>query len=262
MMETPESEALPDDEPKPFLEHLEELRWMLVRCLFALGIGLALCIGFVPQIVKFLKGPLDVVDPEGLIRIVSLSPTGVVGMWMRIGTWSGLLLAFPVIIYFVTRFVFPGLTPREKQLIRRASGFSAGLFIFGVVLGYIIVPYALRMLLTIHGWMDLTPEWTIQYYVLFVIQLMIGFGLAFQMPVIIVILGKMGLVSHQQLRSKRKHVLVGCFITGMFLTPAEVVSQFAMAVPLYLLYELCIWILWMDDRKSSEGETEIEEADS
>ena len=262
MPEPSESEGLPGDEPKPFLQHLEELRWTLIRCLIALGVGLLLCTGFVPWIIAFLKRPLEIVDPEGVIPIFSWSPTGVVGVWLRVGAWSGLLITLPFVIYFITRFVFPGLTRREKQVIGRASGFSAGLFLFGVFLGYFVCEYALRMLLTIHGWINVAPQWTIQYYVIFVIQLMIGFGLAFQMPVIVLILGKLGLITHHQLRGKRRHVLVGCFVVGMFLTPAEVVSQVVMAVPLYFLYEMCIWILWLDDRKRAKEGAGSERGDT
>jgi sec-independent protein translocase protein TatC len=263
MTEPPDSGDLPSDEPKPFLDHLEELRWTLVRCVIALVAGMALCIPAVPLIIKLLKSPLRAIDPKMAEDLIILSPTGVVGVILRVGAWSGLLISFPFVLYFITRFVFPGLTGKERNVIRKASGFAAGLFILGVFLGFAVcTPLALQMLIKFHVWIGMVPQWTTQYYIIFVIQLMIGFGLAFQMPVIVLILGKLGLVSHQQLREKRRHVLLGCFVVGMFLTPAEIVSQVVMAVPLYLLFEMCIWILWLDDRRRGEDAGDIEKVDS
>ncbi len=237
------------DEPKPFLDHLEDLRWTLGVCLLSLLIGMLLCALFVPFIIDLLTRPLSLTGGEGGPALRSLRPTTAITVILRVSAWSGLLVSLPAILYFIARFVFPGLTDREKKVLLRAAGFSAILFAFGVGLGYIVcLPVALKMMLWFHGIIDVLPEWTINDYTAFVIQLLIGFGLSFQMPVVLVVLGKLGLVTRDQLRTKRRHAAVACLVIGMIMTPADVASQLIMAVPLYLLYEICIWVLRIDER--------------
>ena len=169
--------------------------------------------------------------------------------------WSGLLISMPFIVYFIARFVFPGLTDREKTVVKRASGFAVGLFMFGVILGYVVcLPIALKMMMWFHEWIEVAAEWTVNDYIAFVVQMLLGFGLAFQLPVIVLVLGKLGIVTGEQLRSKRRHVVIFCLIVGMLMTPADVASQLIMAVPLYLLFEICIGILWLDARKAARAE--------
>ena len=242
------------DEPKPFLDHLEELRWTFIACLVALVAGMGLCAFFVPHIVELLTRPLAVIGHDPHTSLRSLRPTTAFTVILRVAAWGGLLVSLPLMIYFIARFVFPGLTGTEKGLLIRATGFSTGLFAFGVALGYVVcLPIALKMMLWFHDWIDVVPEWTVNDYTTFVIQLLIGFGLAFQMPVVLVVLGKLGLVSRRQLREKRRHAAVLCLVVGMLLTPADVPSQLVMAVPLYVLYEVCIWVL---RDKESAPETE------
>ena len=239
------------DDPKPFLDHLEELRGTIFGCLGALVVGMLIAFPFTAKILEILKAPLmrlpDI--PEDFLR--SFRVTGAIAVILRVGAWSGLLLAMPFIVYFVARFVFPGLTSREKSVLLKASGFSLVLFVAGVAVGYFgCMPVALRMMLGFHAWIDVAPIWTINDYVAFTIQMMIGFGLSFQLPVIIVILGKLGVVNQRQLRDKRRHAIVICLTVGMLMTPADVATQLLMAAPLYALYEMCIWILWFDERKA------------
>ena len=108
--------------------------------------------------------------------------------------------------------------------------------------------------MVIRGWMGIEAEWTVTSYVAFAIQLMIGFGLAFELPVVVVILGRMGIVSAAQLREKRRHVLVFLLILAMVLTPPDVVTQLLMAVPLAILYEVCILLVWASEKKAGLGD--------
>ena len=243
------------DDAKPFLDHLEELRGTIFACLIALAVGMIIALPFTAKILDVLKAPLtQLADiPADFLR--SFRVTGAISVILRVAAWSGLLLAMPFIIYFVARFVFPGLTAREKSVLLQASGFSLVLFVFGVVLGYTVcMPIALKMMLGFHAWIDVAPMWTVNDYVAFTVQMLIGFGLAFQLPVVIVILGKFGIVNQRQLREKRRHVVVICLVIGMLMTPQDVASQLVMAVPLYILYEICIWILWFDERKTARAD--------
>lgn len=257
MMERPEADAsdLPRDEAKPFLDHLEELRWTLVACIGTLTAAMVLCAFFVPQILHILKAPLVQIGQDPDRFLISFRVAGPFGVLLRVAAWSGLLLSAPLITYYIARFVFPGLTGREKKVLTRASGFAAVLFMGGVALGYFYcIPIALKMMLALHGWMSVEPTWTINDYVSFTVQLLLGFGLAFQLPVVLLILGKLGIVNQRQLRTKRRHVIVICLVVGMVLTPADVASQMILAVPLYALFEMCIVIMWFDERRAAKAE--------
>ena len=255
MPERLEAEAPDGEETKPFLHHLEELRGTLLACLASLGVGMLIAFPLTNKILGLLRAPLyqipGVSDPDNFLR--SLKVGGAFSVILRVGAWSGLLIAMPFLVYFVARFVLPGLTEQEKSILKKASGFAVVLFVLGVSLGYFVcMPIALEMMLGFHRWISVAPEWTVNDYVSFTIQMLIGFGLAFQMPVIVMILGKLGIVSGKQLRRARKHVLVGCLVIGMLMTPQDITSQIIMAGPLYVLYELCIWVLWFGDRKAQK----------
>jgi sec-independent protein translocase protein TatC len=248
--EPPEEER----DVKPFLDHLEDLRRMLIRCLAVLGMGMLVCLPFAPRILAILTGPLEKVvgDPSRFLR--SLEVVGAFAVTLRIGFWGGLLLSVPFLFLFIGEFVFPGLTRREKDLALKACGFALGLFVVGVLIGYFItLPIAIGLMFRWHAWLGVQAEWVITSYVAFASQLLIGFGLAFELPVLVLVLGKLGILNSAQLRSKRRHVVVLLLVIAMILTPPDVFTQLIMALPLILLYEFCIWIVWADERRAARS---------
>jgi len=252
-MAAADADAPDSRELKPFLEHLDDLRTTLIRSAAALALGVAVALPLTPVILAVLKAPLEQVveDPDRFLR--SLQVAGAFSVALRTSFWSGLLLSIPFILFFVGQFVFPGLTEREKNVVLKSSGFSLGLFFLGVALGYLVtLPVALRIMLRLHEWLAIQAEWTINSYVAFCTQLLIGFGLAFQLPVVVVVLGKLGIINSNQLRAKRRHVFVGLLILAMLLTPPDMITQLIMATPLMLLYEVCIWIVWATERREKE----------
>ena len=247
--------APPDEEAKPFLDHLEELRGTILACLGTLVGAMVLCAFFTPQILAILEQPLATIGKDPTTFLISFRVAGPFSVLMRVAAWSGLLVSAPFMTYFIARFVFPGLTEKEKRVLTRASGFAVILFAMGVSLGYFYcIPIALKMMLTLHDWMGVVAQWTINDYVSFTVQLLLGFGLAFQLPVVVLILGKLGIVNQMQLRKQRRYVIIGCLVLGMMLTPQDVASQMIMAIPLYVLFEMCIWILWLDERRAKQSE--------
>ena len=237
-------------ELKPFLEHLEDLRKTLIRCAAALLLGMIIVAPFLPTILDFLKQPLKriVENPDTFLR--SLEVSGAFTSAMTMAFWCGLLISSPFLVFFVGAFLFPALTSRERKMVLRASGFAFTLFFFGVVLGYYFtLPFALSAMFSMNTWLGTQAEWTLSSYVSFTTQLMIAFGLAFEMPLVILVLGKLGIVTAKQLREKRRHAFVAILILGAALTPPDVVSQLIMSIPLYILFELCIWIIWTWERK-------------
>lgn len=237
-------------EAKPFLEHLEDLRGTVIRCLVALALGVLVAIPFTPTILSLLKVPLRIVsdNPDQFLR--SLEVGGAFSVSMQIALWGGLLLSAPFLLLFLGWFVFPGLTQREKQAVVQAGGFAVGLFAVGVYLGYrLALPAGLKMMFGMHSWLGIRAEWTVTSYVAFATQFLICFGLVFELPAILLVLGKLGLVTSAQLRHFRRHAIVVALIVAALLTPPDVFSQLLMGIPLILLYELCIWMVWATERR-------------
>ena len=234
---------------KPFLAHLEDLRRVLIRSALVLAAGTAIALCFTPQILGVLKAPLHglVDDPDSFLR--SIEVAGAFASMMRIGLWSGLVLAAPFLVLIIGAYLVPALTPAERQAAGGVGAFSVVLFVAGVWMGYrFTLPFALQAMLALHRWLGVTAEWTLTSYVTFTTQLLVAFGLSFELPVVVLILGRLGIVSSAWLRTYRRHAIVGILVLGAVLTPPDVFSQLIMSVPLVLLYELCIWIVWAWER--------------
>ena len=233
---------------------------------------------------KFYEVEADVTLPEavktkanrGKIRLQFSEPTAAVKMWLTVTFFGGILLSLPFLVFFIGLFVMPGVRDVERQVMSRISLFSGGLFLFGIAMGYFItLPLALDLMLKVGGKLGGESIWFYNKYIGFALQLLLGFGVAFQLPVVILILGKMELVSSSSLRKGRPYVVVGIFVLAMILTPPDVMTQILMAAPLILLYEFCIWFLHFsgnrelppkddDDEDSddeSEGQDETDTAD-
>jgi sec-independent protein translocase protein TatC len=251
-MKRPSDTTATPDEPgvKPFLAHLEDLRLAILRCVVALSVGMSVAVPLTPRIMMWLKTPLRTVtdNPDQFLR--SLEVSGAFSVSLNMALWTGLLFSSPFLLLFIGAFIFPGLTGREKKVVLHASGLAVALFALGVWFGYqFTLPAALKMMFGMHTWLGIRAEWTITSYVTFALQLLIGFGLVFELPTILLALGKLGVVSSRQLRSVRRHAIVVILIVAAALTPPDVFSQMLMTLPLFGLYELCIWLIWMDERK-------------
>ncbi len=212
------------------------------------------------EVVANVVVPASPKSKRGVIRLQFSEPTAAIKMWVTVSFFGGLLLSLPVLVFIIGSFVMPGVRNIERKVLTRISIFSGGLFLLGIAMGYIItLPMALGWLLGIGGRLGGESIFFYNKYIAFALQLLFGFGLAFQLPVVILILGKMGLVNSTQLREKRRHVIVGLFVLAMLLTPPEIASQLLMAVPLILLYEFCIWFLHFSGNRAAVPETEKEE---
>ncbi len=243
------------DPPKPFLQHLSELRLTLLAVLAAWAAGMGLILPFAPRLFAVLCHPLNGVTshPEDFLR--SLEISGGFSIAIQIVLWGGLLVSAPLITVLLARFVLPALTPLERRAFAGALVAALGLFGLGVLLAYwVTLPVALRVLFGLHVWLGVRAEWTAVSYVGFAVKLMLLFGLAFEMPVALVALGYAGLVRSAALRAKRRHAVVAILILAMVLTPGpDVVSQVIMAGPMLVLYEACIWILRLVERRRTHA---------
>jgi sec-independent protein translocase protein TatC len=256
------AEPTADTSSKPFLEHLEDLRKTFLGMILSLLAGMAIAWPLAPRILKLAIAPVDDalilagIDSTASEFLKVINLTGPFTITFNIIFWGGLIFAAPFILYFLAQFVFPGLTDKEKSAIRRSGFFVVILFAAGVTLGYTItLQKAIVIMISISQWIGAPLEWVLlSDYISFVLKLLLAFGLAFQLPIVVLILGYLGLVDSTSLREKRRHVVVGTLVIGMVLTPPEVFTQIMLAVPMYLLYECSIWIIWLREKTSNETE--------
>ena len=331
MADEPESEPLQDHEEeeggpvKSFLEHLEDLRWVLIKSLVALSLGMLICLIAGNHVVAILKRPLDYAkvwypgtnqvvtarigtnevgtfplspeqeamfglgsnrfvvvqvepemvgtnqvlgwkintDPEVIERsqrlhmiLINLGPAGAFFVGIQVAFYGGLVLASPFIFYFVINFVFPALKMREKKYVRRGLLFGIGLFLTGVCFCYFaMMPVALAASQRYSQLLGFSAyQWKADEYISFVCKFMLGMGLGFEMPVIILTLVKIGVLNYSILAKGRKYMIVINLILGAVLTTPEVITQLIMFVPLQALYEISIWIAWYWERQEKKRE--------
>ncbi|MCX6905661.1 MAG: twin-arginine translocase subunit TatC, partial [Verrucomicrobia bacterium] len=188
------------------------------------------------------------------VSIVTLSPAGSFIVAFRIAIYAGIVISAPFIFYFVASFVFPALRMMEKKYVYRGLFWGVGLFMSGVAVCYfVLMPVALTASVTYAEWMGFTSQqWRSEDYIGFVCKFMLGMGLGFELPVVILILAKLGIVSYSFLSSARKYVIVINFTLGAILTTPEVITQVLMALPLQILYEFTVWIVWWQERQEKK----------
>jgi len=237
-----------NDREMPFLEHLEEFRKMIIRAGIAIVIGMAICAYFVPWMTQVLREPAQEYIDSGKIVLQHAEVTAGFKMWFTLALWGGVLISMPALMLIVGSFVLPGIKDTERRVFQRVSVFSGILFIVGVVLGYkVTLPLAMKIMLGFTNRLGGEAIWNYQKFIGFTLQVLLGFGVAFQLPIVIILLGRLGILNSVQLRQKRRHVIVGLFILAMLLTPPDVMTQILMAVPLILLYEFCVWFLYFSE---------------
>jgi sec-independent protein translocase protein TatC len=156
------------------------------------------------------------------------------------------VLAAPFIFYFVISFIFPALKMREQKYIYRAIIFGGGLFFSGVAFCYfILMPVALAASQMYSDWLGFGAfQWKAEDYISFICKFMLGMGLGFELPVVLLTLVKLGVLSYTSLRKMWRYMIVIVLVLGGFLTTPEVITQVMMAGPLYMLYEISVWIAW------------------
>jgi len=235
----------PDDRPRPLLEHLEELRKCVLRCLLAWGLCVLAVGPFCPRILAWLQAPLAATgrDPHTLITVLTVD-AGIAFVFQTM-LWGGTILSLPLLLFFVSRFVFPGLRPVERRWVVGVLLTAGVFFVAGVATCYrYVVALGLQALIVVDQWLGVDLKLvSLDSYARLVFQMVLAFGVAFELPLLLVILGWMGLISACFLREKRRHAIVINFAIAMLLTPPDAVSMMMMGVPLCLVYEICILLI-------------------
>ena len=235
-----------NDPPRPLMEHLMALRDMLIFAAVSWLVCAVAAGSCSPWILKWLKSPAGA--SEELLQGLDLTT----GVWTIISIcgWGGTALAFPFIMYAILRFVFPALTNREKFVLMTILVAGSALFLVGVALAYAkTLPMVVVAFQKINEWVGI-PSTIIRIdgYISIVLKTIIAFGLVFQLPIILFVLGWFGIVTSKGLREKRRVAIVLSFFIAMFLTPPDPMSQLFMALPLCILYELSIWLIWLKEQ--------------
>lgn len=248
----------PEEKTMGLMDHLNELRWRLVRCFIAAGVGFLLCWAVVEPIFDFITAPLlNALPAHGTAMYTTLPEPFFVRMFVAFVT--GLFVASPYIFYQIWAFISPGLYAEEKKGLLPIALLSAIFFIGGGVFCYFVVfPYAFNFFLGFSSeQIQAMPR--ITDYLDFVIKLLLAFGLIFEMPLFSFFLSRMGVITAQMMRKVRRYAILGIFIVAAILTPPDVVSQLLMAMPMLLLYEISILVAAAFGSKKKEKKEEAEE---
>ena len=244
-----------------FMSHLIELRARLVRAVIAVGVLFVLLAFAWPgagAIYDFLAVPLMSALPQGAKMIA----TGVITPFMvpmKVTALAAFVITLPYVLYQAWAFVAPGLYENEKKFALPLIVASTALFLIGMAFCYYIVFESVFTF--IHGFApkSITPAPDIEAYFSFVITMFLAFGITFEIPIVVIVLVRMGIVSLEKLRDARPYVIVGAFVVAAVVTPPDVLSQFMLAVPMCLLYETGLFLArFVGARSKTESEYKTE----
>ena len=277
----------------PFLDHLEELRWCILKALGAILVGAVIAFTMSDQLLSILtrpyddavrsmmnegsRGPVEAItdlvahwfdtavidgvsaiqDPDSPIplrrQLQAIKLMTYFFVQIQIALLGGLILASPLVFYQFWRFVAPGLLTREARVFLPVIGLSVFCFLVGATIAYWIV-----LPLGLRFFLGLEPpgmtsQWTVGDYISFTLKLILGFGIVFEMPVVSLFLSRMGLLTADYLRRVRRYAVVAIFLMGAIFTPPDPISQVLMALPLLVLYEISIWVAKVSANRGLAG---------
>lgn len=238
-----------DDSRAPLMEHLIELRRRLMISLAVLGCAAVGCYVFAEQIYQFLAQPLAIAYGDDKGRMILTAPQEAFFTYLKVALFGGVCVSFPVIGGQIWAFIAPGLYNNEKKAFLPFLLATPVLFLIGASLVYyLIMPLALEFFLSFQtsggdGSLAIELETRVSEYLGLIMTLILAFGLCFQLPVLLVLLARVGFVNSKQLRGGRKYAIVGIFAMAAILTPPDPISQIGLALPILALYELSILIV-------------------
>ncbi len=238
-----------NDEPKPFLEHLEDLRRMLIKMIVVLVLMMGGSFIFQDRLIAVIMHPLLSVDSTR--SLVNLGVSDPLSIAIELSFYAGLILSFPFLVLFLAEFIVPALTATERRMLYPAAGAALGLFLAGVAFAYwAVLPPTLNYFFNYSKDLHWQPQWSVREYFSFVSQFVISFGLAFELPLAVLLLVKLGILDYRILNRTRAFAVIIIFFFAAVITPtSDVFTLLLMGGPMYLLYEGCIWIAWYLDRR-------------
>ena len=249
----------------PLLDHLIELRNRLMWSIGAIMVGFLICYQFKDRIYGFLVHPLAVtLSDEAGRRMIYTGLTEAFFTYVKVSFWAGFCLAFPIVATQIWKFVAPGLYKNERRAFYPYLFATPVLFLMGASLAYfVVIPFAWHFFASfqspgVGGGLPIVLEPKVNEYLSLVMTLLLGFGVAFQLPVLLTLMARVGLVSSAGLASKRRYAIVIMFVIAAVLTPPDIISQTSLAVPLILLFEASIISCRMVEKARARREAEEE----
>jgi len=237
------------DAEKPFLDHLADLRNMIIRMALVVVVAMSGAFAFRGFLSGLLQRPLVAVDPARASSLQSLGVADSMTISIEISFYAGIIVSFPILMVLLAQFLFPALKPYERKILLPVSLFGMILFTAGILFAYLVVlPGTLDFFFKDAKSMHWTPVWTVREYYSFTTQFLVAFGLAFEMPIVVLALVKLGFLTSAKLRGARSVAIVAILTAAAFIAPSpDLFTYFLMAGPMVLLYEACVWLArWVE----------------
>ncbi|MCJ1962631.1 twin-arginine translocase subunit TatC [Novosphingobium mangrovi (ex Hu et al. 2023)] len=245
-----------DDSQAPLLDHLVELRSRLVRAFLAFGVAFGICFYFADDIFGFLVRPLTAAFPAGEGKLIYTKLYEAFFVEVKIAVFAAFFFSFPVIANQIWAFIAPGLYAKEKKAFLPFLVATPILFTMGAALAYyVVMPTAFHFFLGFQGsagGLQLEALPGTGDYLSLVMQFILAFGISFLLPVLLMLLNRAGIVTRTQAVAARRYVIVGIFVVAAIATPPDVISQVLLAVPLLLLFEGTLLLMWFTERRDAK----------
>ena len=245
-----------DESQAPLMDHLIELRTRLIRAILALMLAFGVCLYFASDILGFLIRPLTAAFPPGQGRLIYTKLYEAFFVEIKVALFAGFFVSFPVIANQVWAFIAPGLYAKEKRAFLPFLLMTPVLFIAGGALAYyVVMPTAFTWMLGFQGQkggLEVEALPSAGDYLGLVMQFILAFGFSFLLPVLLLLLNRAGIVTRKQLIAMRRYVIVAITAVAAVITPPDVVSQLMLLVPLVLLFEGSLIIMWFGERKAAK----------
>jgi sec-independent protein translocase protein TatC len=249
-----------DDEEKPFLEHLEDLRSMLVRMAVTLVISTIVSFTFYKQLFNILLFPMVLAgfapDIEAARKLlINIDIAGPFMMAVNVSLIAAVIASFPLLLIFLLQFILPGLKANEKKLLFPAIGIGTGLFLGGCTFAYWqVLPRALVFFSEFAASVGATQTWALDNYVTFTTRFILVFGIAFELPIIVMALVKLDFLNFKIMKATWRHALVAITLFAAVITPTpDVLTLMMMSGPLYVLYAICVVLAYFMEKKDKEA---------
>jgi len=244
------------DEEKPFLDHLEDLRTMIVRIVVTLLVSTVGTFVFYKELFRAIQLPLIFAglakDEAGATQLLqNIDVAGPFMMAINVSLITAIIIAFPVLLVFLLQFILPGLKPNEKKLLFPAIGIGTGLFLTGASFAYaVVLPKALAFFDEFAKTVGSRQDWTLSNYITFSTRFILVFGISFELPVIVMAMVKLDFLNYKIMKSTWRHALVGITLFAAIITPTpDVLTLLLMSGPLYVLYAICVWLAYFMEKK-------------
>lgn len=238
--QTEQTEKESPEKEMPFLDHLEELRWRIIKAGIAIIVGMIVCLIFSQRILDFLIWPTTTVDTPLELQVLKVQ--GMFVVKLEVGFFGGIVLALPFILAQLWGFISPGLFESERRYFIPLILSSTLLFLMGLSFAYfVILPFAIDFFIGLVSG-DIKPNIAIDFYIGFVIRILVLFGFVFQLPILTYFLSKIGLLTPVFMRKYRRHAIILIFVIAAVVTPPDIITQILLGIPLILLYEFSIYI--------------------